>query len=159
MPDNTKRKSLEPTVFRVGETKEEDTLIGSVCAKCVLTYFPPREWCAACFEPGCKEVELSKEGTLSSFALVERKQAYCLVEAPYAFGEVRLPEGLLIYTTLNVTSDIATNGEIRVHSTIDQDNFEVFQVGQTARLVPIVIKKDDDGADIIAYNFAVSEAG
>lgn len=99
---------------------------------------------------------MSREGTLSSFALVERKQAYCLVEAPYVFGEVRLPEGMLIYTTLNVTSDVTSNGQIRVHSTIDQDNFDVLEVGQQAKLDPVIIKKDDDGADIIAYNFNIT---
>ena len=157
MAGNARRKSLEPTVFRVDDAVEKDTLVGSHCAKCDRNYFPPRQWCAACFEPGCEEIELSREGTLSSFALVERKQEYCLVEAPYAFGEVRLPEGMLVYTTLNVTSEVAANGQVRVYSTIDQDNFNVLKTGQRARLAPLVIKRADDGADIVAYNFDIVE--
>ena len=157
MTGSAQRKSLEPTVFRVDDAVEKDTLVGSHCAKCDRNYFPPRQWCAACFEPGCEEIELSREGTLSSFALVERKQEYCLVEAPYAFGEVRLPEGMLVYTTLNITSEVAANGQIRVYSTIDQDNFNVLKTGQRARLAPLVIKKADDGADIVAYSFDIVE--
>ena len=157
MAGNAQRKSLEPTVFRVDDAVEKDTLVGSHCAKCDRNYFPPRQWCAACFEPGCVEIELSREGTLSSFALVERKQEYCLVEAPYAFGEIRLPEGMLVYTTLNITSEVATNGQVRVYSTIDQDNFNVLKTGQRARLAPLVIKKADDGADIVAYSFDIVE--
>lgn len=157
MAENVRRKSLEPTVFRVNDAVVKDTLVGSHCAKCDRNYFPPRQWCAACFEPGCEEIELSREGTLSSFALVERKQEYCLVEAPYAFGEVRLPEGMLVYTTLNVTSEVAANGQVRVYSTIDQDNFNVLKTGQRAKLAPLVIKRDDDGADIVAYSFDIVE--
>lgn len=70
------RESLEPRVFQVKGDEKSDVLLGSKCNRCHRVFFPPREWCAACCQPTCEVIELSREGKLESFALVERKQAY-----------------------------------------------------------------------------------
>ena len=129
------RVSLEPSVLKVGNTKEEDVLIGSKCKECGRYFFPQRKWCGHCAEPTTEVVELSKEGTISSFSLMTRKKSYCLVQTPYIFGEVMIPEGILIYTVINAQS------------------VEAFQMGQKAKLDTTEIKKDEKGTSVIAYRF------
>jgi len=133
------RISLEPSVFEVGHTKEEDRLIGSKCKECGRYFFPKRTWCASCAEPTAEEVVLSKEGVLSSYSLMTRKPGYALIETPYILGEVRIPEGILIYTYLKT------------------GNFEKLQMGQKMKLDSIEIKKDDTGNGVFAYCFTPTE--
>ena len=146
------QKSLEPSVFKVKSGDEPPTLLGSRCPKCQRVFFPAREWCAACLEPLCKSIELSREGTLVSFALVERKQDYSIVEPPYVLGEVLLPEGIDIYTTINLESEVSAAG-VRVYSTLDEHNMDSLKMGQKVILKPVVIKKEEE-CEVLAYNFA-----
>lgn len=129
------RVSLEPSVLKVGKTEEEDVLIGSKCKECGRYFFPQRKWCGYCAEPTTEVVELNKEGTISSFSLMTRKQNYCLMKTPYIFGEVMIPEGVLIYTVINAKS------------------VEALQMGQKAKLNTTEIKKDEKGNSVIAYWF------
>ena len=127
------RKSLESNVLKIGDLKEEDALIGSRCIDCGRYFFPQRRWCGFCAEPKTEIVELSKEGTITSYSLMTRKQIYCLVDIPYILGEVTIPEGIVIYTMINAK------------------NTEVLKIGQKARLDTIEIKKDESGNSIMAY--------
>ena len=102
-------------------------------------------------------IELSREGTLLSFSLVEKKQAYSIVEAPYILGEVLLSEGPHIYTTMNLQSEVSTEG-VKLYSTIGHDNLDLLKMGQKVVLKPIVVRKDEEGCDIVAYNFNLVEA-
>ncbi|MFH1349389.1 MAG: OB-fold domain-containing protein [Pseudomonadota bacterium] len=133
------RKSLEPSVFQLGSTKEEDRLIGSRCKECGRYFFPGRKWCASCAEPTTEEVVLSKEGSLSSFSIMTRKTKYALIETPYVLGEVKIPEGLLIYTVINTEAP------------------EKLQMGQKVTLDSMEVKKDDEGNSVVAYNFEPAE--
>jgi uncharacterized protein len=133
------RVSLEPSVLKVGNKKEEDVLIGSRCKECKRYFFPQRKWCGHCAGPTTDVVELSREGTISSFSLMTRKQNYCLVETPYILGEVMIPEGILIYTVINAKS------------------VEALYMGQKAKLNTTEIKTDEKGNSVIAYRFAPVE--
>lgn len=148
------RKSLEPSVFRVKDTVEDDVLVSSQCQKCHRVFSPPRVWCAACVEPTCEELELSREGSLLSFALVNRTQAYCLIEAPYVIGEISLLEGPHIYTSINAQGKVSPDG-VRVWSNIREDNLDLLDIGQKATLSPLLVNKDEEGNDIYAFNFNV----
>ena len=153
---NSKRVSLEPAIFRVKSGPESDILVGSKCQKCHRVFFPPRVWCAACVEPTCEELELSREGMLLSFALVNRAQTYCVIEAPYVLGEVLLPEGPHIYTSISAQSDITPEG-VKVRSTINEGNLNLLEIGQKVMLTPILVRKDEEGNDVFAFNFTVVE--
>lgn len=133
------RVSLEPSVLKVSNTKEEDVLLGSKCKKCGRYFFPARAWCGACAEPTTEPVELSKEGTLISYSLMTRKPKYCLVEPPYILGEVLIPEGIRIYTVVN-SRDVAE-----------------LKMGQKVELDTVEIKKDEQGNSVIAYSFTPVE--
>ena len=129
------RVSLEPSVLKLGRMKDEDVLIGSKCKECGRYFMPQRKWCGYCAEPTTEVVELSKEGILTSFSLMERKPDYALVETPYVFGEVTVPEGIVIYSVINAQ---------------DVNNLKM---GQKVRLDPLEIKKDDEGNSVTAYAF------
>ncbi|MBI2868551.1 MAG: hypothetical protein HYX96_01845 [Chloroflexi bacterium] len=152
---NASRKSLEPSVFRLKDNGQ-DVLIGSQCQKCKRVFFPQREWCASCLEPTCKEIELSREGKLLSFSLVERQQNYSLVTAPYLFGEILIPEGPHIYTTLNLKTEQTDKGPKAV-STVNEQNLNTVKIGQKVVLSPVAVKKDEDGSEVVAYNFQTVE--
>lgn len=130
------RISLEPSVLKVGNRKEEDVLIGSKCKDCGRYFFPQRKRCGYCAEPTTEIVELSKKGTINSYSLMTKKQQYCLVQTPYILGEVMIPEGILIYTVIN------------------SKGVEGFEVGQKAKLDTVEIKKNEEGQSVIAYTFS-----
>lgn len=133
------RISLEPTVLKVGNTKEEDVLMGSRCTECERYFFPQRKRCAHCAEPTTEPVELSKEGILGSYSLMTRKPKYCLIEPPYILGEVSIPEGIVIYAVIHSTDP------------------EVLEMGQPVRLDTVEIESDEKGGSVIAYRFAPIE--
>ncbi|MFC1929574.1 Zn-ribbon domain-containing OB-fold protein [Chloroflexota bacterium] len=147
------RRSFEPAVLWLGADTEADVLIGSRCPKCLSTFFPPREWCGVCLEPITKQIELSREGTLGSFTLVEMNQEYSIVPSPYVVGEVLLPEGIPIYTTINLKSELTPEG-VKLWSALDNDCMKSLRVGQKAKLSPVVIRKEGEDS-IVAYNFDV----
>jgi Predicted nucleic-acid-binding protein containing a Zn-ribbon len=142
MKGTVKRVSLEPGVFRVTQEEGGDVLLGSRCRVCRRTFFPPRAWCAACCTPTCEEVELSREGTLESYTVVHRKSAYALVETPYILGEVAIPEGIRIYTTINLRSWLSEDGT-QIQNGTDTETVGRLMLGQEAQLRPVVIKKDE----------------
>ena len=133
------RVSLEPSALKIGTTKEEDVLIGSRCRQCGRYFFLSRKRCAFCAEPTTELVELSREGVLSSYSYLTRKPKYCLIEPPYILGEVKLSEGIVIYTMINTTRP------------------EKLTLGQGVRLDTLEIKKDEQGNSVIAYSFAPIE--
>ena len=127
------RVSLESNVLKVGNTKEEDVLIGSRCTECGRYFFPQRKRCAHCAEPTTELVELSREGILSSYSFMTRKPKYCLIEPPYILGEVMIPEAIVIYTVINTP------------------NQEKLRMGQKVQLDTVEIEKDEEGNSVIAY--------
>ena len=131
----TNRVSLEPSVLKLGDSKEEDVLTGSRCKECGRYFFPARVRCGACAEPTTEAVELSKEGTLISYTMITRKPRYSLIEPPYILGEVEIPEG------------------IRLYSLINSEGVDTLAVGQKARLDTVEVKKDEEGNSVIAYAF------
>jgi len=133
------RWSLEPSVLKVGSTKEEDVLIGSKCKICGRYFFPKRRRCGYCAEPTLEVLELSREGIVSSYSLLIKKPKYSLMEPPYILGEVKIPEGILIYTVINTKSP------------------EELRIGQRVKLDTVEIKKDEGGRSTIAYCFAPVE--
>ena len=134
------RISLEPTVLKVGNTKDEDVLMGSRCTECERYFFPQRKRCAHCAEPTTEPVQLSKEGVLSSYSLLTRKPKYCLVDPPYILGEVSIPEGIVIYAVIHSADP------------------EALEMGQPVRLDTVEIESDEKGGSVIAYRFAPKEA-
>ena len=136
---SSKRISLEPNVLKVGNTKDEDVLIGSKCKECGRYFFPQRKRCGYCAEPSTEMVELSKEGILSSYSLLTKKPKYSLIEPPYILGEVKIPENILIFTVINAK------------------NSKELKIGQKVKLDTLEIKKDEKENSVVAYIFTPAE--
>ena len=133
------RISLEPRALRVDDRKERDVLLGSKCRECGRYFFPQRVRCGACAEPTTEPVELSREGTLISYTLINSRPRYAEIQPPYILGEILMPEGIRIYSLIN------TRGLNKLH------------MGQRARLETLEIKVDDDDNSVVAYSFAPVE--
>ena len=88
--------------FRKGlfDLEDQDThLIGALCERCNIRFFPMRRFCSNCFESDrMKEVSLSRVGTLYTYTtVVQGKPDF---NSPYSVGFVDLKEGVRVFTPL-----------------------------------------------------------
>ncbi len=154
MVSAAKRKSLEPDLLELGEGAQDDVLLGSKCKKCGKVFFPARELCVACCEPTCEPIKLSREGRLDACVLVESKPFFSILNPPYVIGDVMLPEGVSVISTINIQSEVSPEG-VKIYSTITADNFDSVPADGRVRLTPVVIKRDEEGNDVIAFNYCI----
>ncbi|MBI2059106.1 MAG: OB-fold domain-containing protein [Nitrospirae bacterium] len=90
-----------PDLFELpGNDSESGRLIGMRCEDCRKTCFPGREWCPACFGQKLGRVPLSKKGTLYTFTVCRMSLPH--LKAPYVIGYVDLPEGVRVFSILDV---------------------------------------------------------
>ena len=112
-------------------------LLASKCDDCNVLFFPPQEFCSQCLEGNLKPVELSAQGILYSFTIVERESlAPGDFRVPFAYGYIDLPEG------------------VRVLAKIIGWEPDALTIGMNVRLALEKIKEDDSGNDIVAFRFA-----
>lgn len=146
-------KNLEPKLFRI---EREPVLLGSQCTKCHRVFFPAQGWCGGCSTPSCKPIELGRRGTLKSYTVVFRKTSYSVVTPPYIVAEIELPEGgVLVYSTLNLTSAASAEG-YKFHTSVSDEALSKIKLGQAVILSPVAIRKDEEGHEIVAYNFSTA---
>lgn len=115
-------------------------LLGSRCSGCGSVYFPVT---LGCRNPGCSDkrletARLSRRGTLYSYTV----QAYRPPPlfrmddwSPYAIGLVDLPEGLRVMGML---------GGCDPHD---------WRIGQAVALSTALLYRDDQGQDVLTYQF------
>lgn len=66
------------------------------CNGCQKLYVPPRFHCSHCGKGEFSEVNLEGKGEVYSFTIIRMPFEEFLEEAPYAFAEVKLDEGLVV---------------------------------------------------------------
>ncbi|MEH6944877.1 Zn-ribbon domain-containing OB-fold protein [Bacillus sp. JJ722] len=110
-------------------------LIGSKCDNCEEIFFPKieRSLCPQCNEGDLISINLSNEGIIHAYTVVNQSQVDGAV--PYAYGIVYLPEGVNVYTLF-------------VNCAIGQ-----LRLGQSARLV-VEKSNDQEGNEVFTYKFA-----
>jgi uncharacterized OB-fold protein len=115
---------------------EEPHLIGSKCRSCGEYFFPKRVFCAKCFAEDSEEVLLSRKGKLYTYTRVHVPMFGKVVmdRAEYCVGQVDLPEGPRIQTTLNCDP-----GELKIDMEME--------------LILTKINEDKQGNDIVVYQF------
>lgn len=126
------KEGLFPWPFAEGETP---SLLGSRCARCGQGFFPRRNRCPICRDPGTmEEIPLSRRGTLYSYTIV--RQAPPGFRAPYATALVDLPEGVRLFAQLTTTDprEIQMDGPVEL------------------TFGPIAV--DKEGNEVIAYKFS-----
>lgn len=89
---------VEPKFFK--ETENGLRLVGSICKKCNLKFFPKKNYCTNCLNSSeLEEYILSTRGRLISYSIAH--DSLMGIKTPYAFGYVKLlPDELIIYSLL-----------------------------------------------------------
>ncbi|HWO93716.1 MAG TPA: zinc ribbon domain-containing protein, partial [Dehalococcoidia bacterium] len=124
---SNRRVPIEPGYFTVPENPNEaPRLLGSRCRACGEHFFPRRVVCAKCLARDIEDVELSPRGKLYTwthvFVPMFGAQRTDLNE--YDVGQVDLPEGVRVQTTLTGdTSKLRIGGEMEIClETLRQDD-------------------------------------
>jgi len=123
-------------------TQSEDgtpQLIGSKCEVCGEHFFPKKEkgWCIYCQNRSLSDVTLSREGKIASFSVVMQQPGggFYKGPVPFSYGCVDLPEG------------------IRIETLFSTDEFSELEVGESAELVIEKIYADDEGNEVVTFQF------
>lgn len=72
------------------EIRDHKKIFGLRCCKCQITYVPPRATCGKCFNLLQDWIEVSDQGTLETFTIVNYTTAVQPVAAPLIYGIVKL---------------------------------------------------------------------
>jgi uncharacterized OB-fold protein len=92
-------------------------LLASRCAACDRVFFPRRAYCGQCSASGLEAITLAARGQVHSFSVIDRKQKIAVVNPPYVQAEVRMPEGVHVFTVLDQcgTADVRIGMEVEVY--------------------------------------------
>lgn len=117
----------------------EVRLIGSSCLSCGEIFFPVQDSgiCTHCQGNRLEEIKLSPGGVITSFSVVYQKPAggFYSGPVPYAYGFVKLPEG------------------VKVETLFTGCNLEELEVGMEVCLVIDKLCENGEGAEILTYKF------
>lgn len=121
-------------------------LLGSRCAGCASVYFPVSLGCRnpACSDKRLETARLSRLGTLYSYTVqAYRPPPLFRIDdwSPYAIGLVDLPEGL------------------RVMGMLGGCDPQQWRIGQAVELTTAVLYRDDQGQDVLTYQFHPATPG
>lgn len=70
--------------------RDHKKIFGIRCPKCRITYVPPRSTCGKCFNLLQDWIEVSDQGTLETFTIVNYSTTVQPVAAPLIYGIVKL---------------------------------------------------------------------
>lgn len=114
----------------------EPYLIGGKCPSCGEIIFPKPELCPNCQNENVEEIKLSRRGKIYSVTVVmQQPRPYYKGPVPYALGFVELPEG------------------VRVETLFTDCDPEILEVDMEVELVIEKLYVDDEGSELITYNF------
>lgn len=138
------QKPLQEGLFRWPDDNPE--LLGSRCRQCGEHAFPAQGSCRACSGTDTEVVAIGRQGTLWTWTIQSfmPKEPYHTDETPetfvpYGVGYVELPCGL------------------RVESRLRENTPEALRIGMPMRLELIPVRRDDDGAELLTFQFRADE--
>jgi len=70
--------------------RDQQKIMGTKCTACGRVYVPARSTCLMCFEDISDWVEVSHEGTLTTFTVVHESQPSLKYDAPFTLGIIKL---------------------------------------------------------------------
>jgi len=77
-------------------------LLGTKCEKCGKVYFPPQRDCPECMNSNLQYIELSNEGELLTYTVINVKPSSFSHYPDYIVGVVRLKEGVNVVGWVNI---------------------------------------------------------
>ncbi len=75
--------------FLIG-LRDQQKVMGIKCPNCGTVYVPARTTCDKCFVNMSDFVEVSNEGTLTTFSVINTAQDYYPAKTPFVYGIVKL---------------------------------------------------------------------
>jgi hypothetical protein len=138
-------KKMVPLVeglFKLGSSPgEKSYLIGRRCKSCGAYFYPntghQKVVCLNCLGRDLEEVPLNSRGKLYSYTISTVAPEFALVKPPYAIGVILLEkENEIVWAT----------------STPDC-NLKALRVDMDVELVFVKVKEDEEGNDVMAYEF------
>jgi uncharacterized OB-fold protein len=122
------------------------SLIGSRCTDCGEHAFPSQGACRACSGQNMASADLGSEGTLWTWTVQSfmPKTPYHTDETPetfrpYGVGYVELACGL------------------KVESRLKENTPDELKIGMPMKLEIITVRKDDEGSDLLTFQFCAAE--
>jgi len=114
-------------------------LIGSECLSCGEIFFPVQDSgiCTHCQRDRLEDIRLCSQGVITSFSVVYQKPAggFYNGPVPYAYGFVKLPEG------------------VKVETLFTGCDLEELEVGMEVSLVIEKLCENEDGTEVLTYKF------
>ena len=112
----------------VAEGPEGETLAGNRCRACGQVFFPKADKvCLNCLEGPLEALPLSRKGKLCSYTVVHMPASG--FQPPYAVGFVDLPEGVRVFSPLEMEEDkpfkVGMEMEVRVGTLWEEEDKEV----------------------------------
>lgn len=115
-------------------------LIGSRCTNCDYVAFPKKEVCPACVTRGnMEETELSRTGKVDTFSVLHVGAPGFPV--PYIVGYVKMPEGVRVFSVIQC----------------ENNSVESIEIGMDVELILSKIRDDDQGNEIMGFQFRSSQ--
>ncbi len=132
---NTMQESI---IKKYYENLKEGKLLGKKCSKCGKYTFPPTAVCEHCGSDNIESLELSGEGELLfvSHSMAPPPNPRFNKIAPYAYGHIRLKEGIFIQAIIN-----------GIH--IDPESLKGYYEKCPVKVVPDIIEAE--GLSVLAF--------
>lgn len=142
-----------PNLFTLPKgSAHRPSLIGNQCAHCQTVFFPSRPWCVKCFQGEMKPVKLSARGTLYTFTICRMPLPH--IAAPYAIGWVELPEGVRVFSLLDVDlGNIDLAAGFKPAPTEQAGPWSPLRIGTEVELTAGKLRDGENGAEIWCYKF------
>ena len=81
-------------------TRDEISLVGSICKSCGHHFFPTRSTCSSCYSRELEMVELTRLGRVDRFTTVRQAPVGYHGPVPYVLGDVTLEDGINVLCNL-----------------------------------------------------------
>jgi uncharacterized protein len=75
-------------------------LMANRCDACERVFFPRRTFCSRCGAASLRGIYLGATGSVYGYSIVDRKPKHAVIDPPYIEAEVRMPEGVHVFTVL-----------------------------------------------------------
>ncbi len=126
---------LNERLFRLEGAGSRVVLLGAKCPSCGHSFFPSRVICASCGLAGLKPAALSARGRIWTYTVAHQAPPGAIVQPPYVIGQVELPERVLVHSLLTGCAP------------------EDIRIGMEVEIVPIKVREDAEGRDVMAFAF------
>jgi hypothetical protein len=118
---------------------EKLALIASRCPRCGEHFYPKRAICLACGKVGLEEAYLTGPGKIWTFTIARETPPGSLIRAPYVVAQVQLPEKVIV-------------GSVLTDCDVDS-----VRVDMPVELVLEKVKEDEEGNDVVAFKFRLTQ--